>query len=146
MRYTRAKEKGLMPLESLTIHIKHIHGKTGQVVWTRKKLGKRRLESIINPKEGMSSDDVADMLKMSYAECLHIKSEHQKRLISDSPPEIKQNNSEYIKENMTNGYTEYVNSVYDSYTDKPLCSSSYRKTQIFPTHYYNSNEINIRNR
>jgi hypothetical protein len=46
-----------------------------------------------------------------------------------------------------NNYSKHVADVYEEvYAQTPLCSSSYRPQINLPTHWYNSNEINIRNR
>jgi hypothetical protein len=65
-RIRHYKGKGAIPLPEMTIHIFHIHAKTGKKVWARRKLGTRRLARIANP-EGATVDDLVAELKMSVA-------------------------------------------------------------------------------
>jgi hypothetical protein len=117
--------------------------------WTMKKIGKKKAKIILDFIQLDNENFLKDVDEWARAhgftsyDILMLRKEVLKEtalLLSEQKKVDEQAQS-------VNNYSKYVADVYEEvYEQKPLSSSSYRKQINLPTHWYNSNEINIRNR
>jgi hypothetical protein len=117
--------------------------------WAMKKVGKRKAKLIM---EFISLDNTEFLKEVdNFARDNHFTSFDilalRRELIIDSAKVVEEQQKRDEQAQSVNNYSKHVADVYEEvYAQTPLCSSSYRPQINLPTHWYNSNEINIRNR
>jgi hypothetical protein len=117
--------------------------------WAMKKIGKKKAKIILDFIQLDNENFLKDVDEWARAhgftsyDILMLRKEVLKEtalLLSEQKKVDEQAQS-------VNNYSKHVADVYEEvYAQTPLCSSSYRPQINLPTHWYNSNEINIRNR